>query len=81
MPGGEAQPLVPVWRSTWRNDPPLMVSVVHSGTADVDPVTSGLVLLVLAELSLWFMICRYDSLIRCASLWLVARRMMECIKY
>ena len=70
MPGGEAQPLVPVWRSTWRNDPPLMVSVVHSGTADVDPVRAGLVLLVPTELSVWFI---YDSLIRFSTLLLAAR--------
>lgn len=29
-PGGEAQPFVPVWRSTWRRDPPLIASDIHS---------------------------------------------------
>lgn len=43
-----------------------MVSVIHSGTVDVgtvdvSPVTAGLVLLVFAELSLWFMMRLYNG--------------------
>ena len=29
-PGGEAQLLVPLWRSTWWRDPPLITSDIHS---------------------------------------------------
>jgi len=62
LPGGEAQPLVPVSRSTWWKDPPLIVSVIHSGTVVVDSVSSGLELLLLSSVVLvWFMAC--DSLI------------------
>lgn len=64
MPGGEAQPLVPVSRSTWRNDPPLIVLVIHSGTVVIDSVLAGLeFLLSLSVVDLvWFMACG-DSLI------------------
>lgn len=37
-PGGEAQPFVPVLRSTWRRDPPLIVSDVQcEELSAVDP--------------------------------------------
>jgi len=62
LPGGEAQPLVPVSRSTWQKDPPLIVSVIHSGAVVVDSVSAGLELLLSSSVvvSVWFMVC--DSL-------------------
>jgi len=58
LPGGEAQPLVPVSRSTWQKEPPLIVSVIHSGTVMVDSVSAGLEFLLSSVVVLvWFMAC------------------------